>query len=556
MDRGDIRRNLVILYSIIIVFIIGIGFLYSNQSNSKIDENYNEFQANWIVDGSKITLPYATEGLLTATNHLPVVYGNQFLIIKIYYEYANIYVDNKLIYRNTDNKLFNVFSTNVGKKEIYVPMKPEYSEKEVRIEVKLQESPYGAEFYDAIISTRSGYAISVLKKEMAAVTLFVVLVVSGLMEVNLGLYFIVRKSRILRKLSFQALVYAGLFSILAGIWLVCATRIPYIIFGHMTGFAIMEIVSFTLLPLAFLELIRAANFRVSSIDKFLDSFFALLILTLFILCIVGVIDWGDIVFIDHFIDIFVVGLVCYYTYTSVRAEKSKIERNIIAIGNSIFLLFCIFALVMYINNLDSNYNIFIVLGLMIYMSTQVGLIYHRIGLKVEEEAELVQVKEFAYTDDLTKLTNRRYFYEELASIASRSIMKDTTIIFMDVNRLKYVNDTMGHDAGDELLIGAAQCIEKTFGKFNTSVMSRMGGDEFVVMLMITESELLKCIEYFNKITAEWTGQYINGISVSVGYASARDYQINDLNELCKIADDNMYMAKKKYYENSGFDRRK
>ena len=295
MDRGDIRRNLVILYSIIIVFIIGIGFLYSNQSNSKINENYNEFQANWIVDGSKITLPYATEGLLTATNHLPVVYVDQFLIIKIYYEYANIYVDNKLIYRNTDNKLFNVFSTDVGKKEIHVPMKPEYSEKEVRIEVKLQESPYGAEFYDAIISTRSGYAISVLKKEMAAVTLFVVLVVSGLMEVNLGLYLIVRKSRILRKLSFQALVYAGLFSILAGIWLVCATRIPYIIFGHMTGFAIMEIVSFTLLPLAFLELIRAANFRVSSIDKFLDSFFALLILTLFILCIVGVIDWGDIV---------------------------------------------------------------------------------------------------------------------------------------------------------------------------------------------------------------------------------------------------------------------
>ncbi|QFJ55414.1 GGDEF domain-containing protein [Pseudobutyrivibrio xylanivorans] len=554
MDNGFRKKIVAILYVILIIFFIIIGFAYSNQENSKFYENYREFTTEWTVDGIEIELPYSNRDEFEMTNTLPQVYGDQYLIIKCYYDTASVFVDGVEVYRSRDNWLFGS-ETNVGKKELHIPMKVEYSGKTITARIKLQNALYGAEIYDCLISTRSGYGIAVLKKEAVTIMLSVILLFTGITETLIAIHFIIKKSLVLRRLSFEALLFAGLFSILSGVWLFTWTRLPYIVFGNSTGFAILEIVSFMLLPLVFFELVRAVNFRVSKTDNIIDGVFAMAIVLCFILCLIGVCDWGDIVVIAHVIDIAMIFVVAYYSYTSIKAEKRKSERRLIAIGNSLFLLVCVVALAMYINNIDSNFNIFVIIGLMIYISTQIGLIYRRLGLKVEEEAELVQVKELAYTDELTKLTNRRYFYEELAAIEDKEPSPDTTIIYFDVNRLKYTNDTLGHDAGDELLVGAADCIKKAFGGNSTSVISRMGGDEFIAMLIISQAELVRRLDTFKKLTAEYKGQYINEISVSVGVASRREHPNADINGLCGIADDNMYAAKKDYYTNSGFERR-
>jgi diguanylate cyclase (GGDEF)-like protein len=193
---------------------------------------------------------------------------------------------------------------------------------------------------------------------------------------------------------------------------------------------------------------------------------------------------------------------------------------------------------------------------MIYISTQVGVIYRRIGRKVEEEEELVQAKELAYTDELTHLTNRRYFYEEVASMADRELVRDTTVVYFDINRLKYYNDNFGHDAGDELLIAAAQCINDGFDDSSTAVISRIGGDEFIVMLIASETEFNRRIDKFKSLSSKWKGKYIDGFTAAIGVATIRDYPEATVEELCKIADDNMLLDKKKYYSESGYDRRK
>lgn len=554
MDWGFVKRLVTTIYIIIIIFIMVVGFAYSNQDDAKIRENYVDFSNGWTIDGVDVVFPYENENEFIIENTLPVVYGDQFLILKCYYNDVEVYVDDVSVYRSLDNRLFGV-STNVGKKEVHVGMKPEYAGKTVKAKIQLQHSFYGAELFDSFIITRSGYGIKTLKDEGFSIILSVVLIFSGIWEALIAIHFILRKSLILRKLSFQALLYAGFFSLLSGIWMLCETRLPTIIFGNNTGFAILEIMCFVLMPLAFLELVRAANFRVSKRDNIVDGIFGIVILGSFVVCLFGFVQWGNIVIFAHGIDLLIVGLTAYYSYSSIKAEKRKSERRLIAIGNSVFLFVCLIALAMYINNIDSNYNIIVIIGLMVYISTQIGLIYRRIGLKVEEEAELVQIKELAYTDELTKLTNRRYFYEEVNAIEDKELSPDTTIVFFDVNRLKYTNDTLGHDAGDELLLGAAECIKKSFGDNATCVISRMGGDEFIAMLIVDPTELKKRLDKLTKLTAEWKGNYVSEVSISVGTASRREHPQADINELYKIADDNMYLAKKEFYKNSGFDRR-
>ena len=91
----------------------------------------------------------------------------------------------------------------------------------------------------------------------------------------------------------------------------CQTRLLYVIFGNGTGFAILEIIVFLLLPLAFLELVRAVNFRISFWDNVVDGIFSMTILLLFILSLVGILDWGQIVIIGHVIALLIAALTCY-----------------------------------------------------------------------------------------------------------------------------------------------------------------------------------------------------------------------------------------------------
>lgn len=554
MDKAFIHRVIVALYIILVLFVICLGFAYSNQESSRFRENFIEYESGWTQDGIDLVFPFESEEVFDMVNVLPQVYGDQYLIIKCYYEKLVVYVDEVEVFRTLDNNLFRA-SSDVGKKEAHIPMKEEYSGKTVRINIDLQDSLYGAEVYGCYISTRSGFAVYILKEHWVQFVVLIILMFSGICEVLIGIHFMLRRSLILRKLSFEAMVFSGFFSILSSVWILCQTRLLYVIYGNGTGFGVLEVVVFLMMPLTFFELVRAVNFRINFIDNIVDGVLATGILMMFILCIFGVFDWGEIVIAGHAIDIIVLALGSYYSYTSIKEEKRKSERRLIAFGNLFFLAVCLMGLAMYINNIDSDYNIIIVIGLTVYISTQVGVIFRRVGLRVEEEAELVQVKEFAYTDELTHLTNRRYFYEELRALKDKEPVKETTIVYFDVNRLKYYNDNMGHDAGDELLVGTAQCLRDAFSDSSTSIISRLGGDEFVVMLIAPRNDVDRRVELFKTLASKWRGKFIDGITVSIGVASMKDYPSADLEELCKHADDNMFEDKKNYYAKSGYERR-
>ncbi|MBP5324362.1 MAG: GGDEF domain-containing protein, partial [Pseudobutyrivibrio sp.] len=535
MDKAFIQRVCITVYIIAIVFIELLGFAYSNQEPGDFEEDIIHYNAGWNVDGSSVKFPYESPEIFTISNTLPTVHDDQFLIITCFYDSYVLYVDGQEVFRSWDNRLFNNAS-NVGKKEMHVPMKAEYSGKRIDIDFDLQQSMYGAEIYSALISTRSGYCLYLLRNNWLQLSVAVLLFFVGIIEAIFASYFIFKKSQILRKISFEAILYAGLFEIAAAIWLVCQTKLLYNIFGNGTGFAILEIVVFFMMPLAFFELVRAANFRVSTTDNVIDGIIAVGMLVLFIFCLFGILDWGQIVIMGHFIDLVVFCIASYYSYTSIKETKRHSERKIIAIGNICFLLVCLVAIGMYINSVDSHYNILIVIGLIIYITTQVGVIYRRLGDKVEQEAELVQVMEFAYTDELTHLTNRRFFYEELNALDSRELVRDTTVVYVDVNRLKYYNDTMGHIAGDELLKATAGCLKEAFEDSSTSVISRMGGVEFVVMLIASDAELRRRLDKFYKLASGWKGKYVDGFTVSIGTASIREYPNSTAEELCKHAD--------------------
>ncbi|WP_235872306.1 bifunctional diguanylate cyclase/phosphodiesterase [Siminovitchia acidinfaciens] len=90
------------------------------------------------------------------------------------------------------------------------------------------------------------------------------------------------------------------------------------------------------------------------------------------------------------------------------------------------------------------------------------------------------LKHFAYHDALTGLPNRRLFMTKLRSAVRDENTTGLAVMFMDLDRFKYINDTWGHDAGDLVLMEAARRIRETIAP--TDIVSRLGGDEFTIIL--------------------------------------------------------------------------
>lgn len=155
------------------------------------------------------------------------------------------------------------------------------------------------------------------------------------------------------------------------------------------------------------------------------------------------------------------------------------------------------------------------------------------------------------TDELTGLKNRRAYDKLLVDYEGNK--EDVTVISMDINRLKATNDTLGHSAGDELIQAAADYMKKAFSEYGE--IFRTGGDEFVALLQLDDEAFKAVLEKFNKTVSEWKGQLVQSMTISSGSAKRSDYPEKSMEDLIKIADEQMYSMKHQFYIDSGLDRR-
>jgi diguanylate cyclase (GGDEF)-like protein/PAS domain S-box-containing protein len=144
-------------------------------------------------------------------------------------------------------------------------------------------------------------------------------------------------------------------------------------------------------------------------------------------------------------------------------------------------------------------------------------------------------------DQLTGLHNRAYFEEEIARL-SRSRSYPVTLISADLDDLKLVNDSLGHDAGDKLLKAAAEVMKKSVRQ--EDILARVGGDEFTAILPSTDgitAEVVAArirvnIEKYNCSNADLP----LGLSIGVATTLSKEKSLVDV---FKQADDNMYHDK-------------
>jgi diguanylate cyclase (GGDEF)-like protein/PAS domain S-box-containing protein len=167
----------------------------------------------------------------------------------------------------------------------------------------------------------------------------------------------------------------------------------------------------------------------------------------------------------------------------------------------------------------------------------VGIAADITDLKLGEE----KLRYLSLHDPLTGLYNRIYFEEEMSRI-EKARCETVGILACDVDGLKLVNDTLGHDQGDRLLAAAARVIRDSFREGDLA--ARIGGDEFAVVLPNTTESAVEnaCqriqegVDTYNTATPELP------LSISVGFA-VRNGSHKNLKDVFKEADNHMYRKK-------------
>ena len=156
-----------------------------------------------------------------------------------------------------------------------------------------------------------------------------------------------------------------------------------------------------------------------------------------------------------------------------------------------------------------------------------------------------RLREMAERDQLTGLVNRAFFNDRVA-VALKGVPRFgmVSLMFIDLDNFKYINDTLGHDAGDQLLQTIANRLKNTVRKVDT--VARLGGDEFTILITNVKTATSLGIIATKIIDALQEPVHINGepiyVTCSVGISVANE-ENSDATSILKKADTALYKAK-------------
>ncbi len=166
--------------------------------------------------------------------------------------------------------------------------------------------------------------------------------------------------------------------------------------------------------------------------------------------------------------------------------------------------------------------------------------------KTEMKKRAEQFEKEALMDPLTGVYNRRAFDIRLAQLMEKFRMGEAkfSLILLDIDKFKYINDTLGHQAGDRILKKMAQCLKETFRK--NDLIARYGGDEFVVLVEDMEKDMAKqrlVIFMKNFKKRRFISHKAGPVDVTVSAGIATPKKGEGVEELIERADKAMYRIK-------------
>ena len=227
--------------------------------------------------------------------------------------------------------------------------------------------------------------------------------------------------------------------------------------------------------------------------------------------------------------------------------KNKERHTVLVIGMLIMVLFAAsdiirFNLQLYLGGFEGGYfTNYTYVGIFIFVLSLIVDFIRRTGINLYTTVQNETLEKMAYTDALTGLLNRRRLEEIYDEIDKKQ--SDYAVIALDLNDLKKVNDTLGHEAGDLYLREFSSVLTQAFAESGDVI--RTGGDEFLVIVKNpAEVDVSAKIEEMKRLIANLNQCHANwNMSTAYGICYGSEEDIKTVREADRVADARMYEKK-------------
>ena len=335
----------------------------------------------------------------------------------------------------------------------------------------------------------------------------------------------------------KSLYHLGCFTLLSGIWLLMQSNLSQLFFSNNYIVSTVNYLALMMLPipiLLFTSLLKNYHYK-----KWNTTFVYFLLSSNFIIITLQLLDLYDFHETLWFVRLelfLVLGITVITLLLEIFVHKNQ-EIKTFAIASSAFFLFSVIEVFSY------NYQSGLVgggyfqLGLYLFILILAWDGIRRVANYVKLSEQAIHYRQLAYRDPLTNCRNRIAYEKDLANIdRSRTV----TIFMADMDNMKHINDTFGHQIGDEVIILCSQCLVKTFGRS----VYRIGGDEFLcIEYDLTPEAIEKLIQDFHQECARANEDIPYPFLMSVGYATYDISMDHSIQDTIKRADRKMYELK-------------
>ena len=447
------------------------------------------------------------------------------------HHYAEVYFNDELMY-SLEPSSQNRLSRGVSNNWIIIPVYPEDSGKEVRVVV--------TPIYESVVNRHIEFQLgshmmiymNQLKKDFPQLFLAVLCILIGALIMTVQLILIsIRKSRV------WDMFYLGNFTLLLGLWKIADTRFsPFLFPNSSLVLGYLAIGVLFLCPIPFLLFLKEWFHDAKITPILVTSLCAAGISAFALFCqALGLAEFKETLVLCHIVIIISILLALSFSLSGKWNRKKGMQKN----GLKLLMILALITGV--ISDLVKYY----------ISGTSAGIVYtiaaFLICIVILFVTNLLDINRRGYTDVQTGLFNRNR-WDELMKVNAPT--DDTVgIMMLDLNRLKYINDTMGHEAGDKMIYNFSNILRNSISHSNT--ICRWGGDEFAVMIMDADKEKMEaCLSEIAQATEAYNASGEKPeIYYAAGYALSSEFPKHSLEELLRVADKRMYLDKKQWYGN-------
>ena len=554
--------NLLYLILIVCMFAIISYLIVTYSTNTEVIETqqYNKSLVNtnilWYDENNNLV--ENTSDLLSLDKTNTTIYciipeniniGDSISFIS-HHIYFTMSIDNEVIFTQLDDsEIDNSFYTkSFGTQLISYPLLQSYAGKKLTINYNLVYDDISGGIYNVSIGSDKDSIISFIQSKLAVFQLSYTYVIIG--SILLLLYLIVDIR--FKDTQPPRLLYLGLIAIIVGIYCMLESHLPTLFITNKRIMHLMTSFSIIALPLPF---ILFANSIYKFKHKYTLTIFSSINLLFFIINLIlnicNISDYRENILFAH---IMVAIAIISMFYSIIRyIAKYCITKY----ENVIYVIFMIIGLLtlticgiidifrFYAGNESNDAIMTLRIGFLIFIICYSISSSGKIIDAIKSMAKIEVMTKLAYEDNLTGLRNRTAYSEKLNNYIDRNI--DFGIIMLDVNNLKTVNDTHGHDDGDFMLQTSASMIQKVFCKPGMHCY-RIGGDEFVVLVNTKQLSMdcLNCIENLEEEFKQFnlSSNLPYSIIIASGFSIYDPKETDDINQTLNEADEKMYARKK------------